>query len=347
MLLLTFGHPVKIKMGCPKLTYNHLAEPRKNSVLKLLTSTKSNNKMRSGYVFGFNGKEHDDETYGEGNAYDFGARIYDARLGRWLTEDPLAKKFPNESPFVSMGNNPIIFVDRDGKFKIPIHYMITSEIASELKITNAFLLESLLYGNTINADIIGANDDYHFDGRSNYHEVIKKWIQLEAEIKALDIGFVNKTFGGYDVKKLGTLLHNVQDFYSHSNYVELYIQYYQDAHNGDVPDENQIPTFDEVLANKDKYAAFMGYLNPANPTKKTPGLKTGSFNLFRWLLGIDKLYTKWVKGEKHHDEMAQDEESKAKVVKSKDGKKSINTFRARVILAKKSSKKILKEKLTQ
>ncbi|MFK7059864.1 hypothetical protein V3Q90_06970 [Flavobacterium oreochromis] len=35
----------------------------------------------NGYRYGFNGKE-DDQIKGEGNSYDFGARIYDPRIGR-------------------------------------------------------------------------------------------------------------------------------------------------------------------------------------------------------------------------------------------------------------------------
>lgn len=67
------------------------------------------------YGFGFNGKELDNETYGEGNAYDFGARIYDPRLGRWLSVDPLFKDYTDLSPYCSMGNNPIVLVDKDGR----------------------------------------------------------------------------------------------------------------------------------------------------------------------------------------------------------------------------------------
>ncbi|MDP2176236.1 MAG: RHS repeat-associated core domain-containing protein [Bacteroidota bacterium] len=67
------------------------------------------------YKYGFNGKEKDNETYGEGNAYDFGARIYDSRLGRWLSLDPMAIKYPEMSPFIFVGNMPIIAIDPDGK----------------------------------------------------------------------------------------------------------------------------------------------------------------------------------------------------------------------------------------
>ena len=69
----------------------------------------------SNYRYGFQGKEKDDELKGSGNSYDFGARLYDPRVGRWLSTDPLADKYPSESSYEAMGNNPIVFVDPDGK----------------------------------------------------------------------------------------------------------------------------------------------------------------------------------------------------------------------------------------
>lgn len=46
------------------------------------------------YRYGFNGKEKDDETYGVGgSSYDYGFRIYNSRLGRFLSVDPLTKKY--------------------------------------------------------------------------------------------------------------------------------------------------------------------------------------------------------------------------------------------------------------
>ncbi|MDD4575863.1 MAG: RHS repeat-associated core domain-containing protein [Bacteroidales bacterium] len=67
------------------------------------------------YRFGFNGQEKDDEIKGSGNSYDFGARIYDSRLGRWLSLDPLQEKYPDLSAYVFVANSPLIFVDPDGK----------------------------------------------------------------------------------------------------------------------------------------------------------------------------------------------------------------------------------------
>ncbi|MCA0428280.1 MAG: hypothetical protein LCH37_12675 [Bacteroidetes bacterium] len=66
------------------------------------------------YRYGFNGKEKENEINGTGNAYDFGARIYDARLGKWLTCDPLKHKYQAYSPFCYAINNPLNFIDLDG-----------------------------------------------------------------------------------------------------------------------------------------------------------------------------------------------------------------------------------------
>ena len=67
-----------------------------------------------GYRYGFNGKEEDDEVKGDGNQQDYGMRIYDTRLGRFLSNDPLSKNFPWYSPYHFAGCNPIRNVDLDG-----------------------------------------------------------------------------------------------------------------------------------------------------------------------------------------------------------------------------------------
>jgi RHS repeat-associated protein len=70
---------------------------------------------------GFNSKENDNEVKGTGNSQDYGARIYDTRLGRWLSMDPSAHKIPSRSPFESMANNPIMFFDGNGEFPYTFH----------------------------------------------------------------------------------------------------------------------------------------------------------------------------------------------------------------------------------
>ena len=61
-----------------------------------------------------NGKENDNEVKGDGNQQDYGLRIYDTRLGKFLSLDPLANIFPFYTPYQFAGNQPIWATDLDG-----------------------------------------------------------------------------------------------------------------------------------------------------------------------------------------------------------------------------------------
>jgi RHS repeat-associated protein len=66
------------------------------------------------FRFGFNGMETDDEMKGDGNSYDFGNRMYDTRLGRFLSIDKYASKFSFQSPYLISGNSPLKYIDLKG-----------------------------------------------------------------------------------------------------------------------------------------------------------------------------------------------------------------------------------------
>ncbi|MCK7556238.1 hypothetical protein MKQ70_14930 [Chitinophaga sedimenti] len=66
------------------------------------------------YRYGFNGKENDGEVKGDGIQYDYGFRIYDARLARFLSTDPLFQSYPWYTPYQFAGNKPIVAIDLDG-----------------------------------------------------------------------------------------------------------------------------------------------------------------------------------------------------------------------------------------
>ena len=73
----------------------------------------------TGYSYGFNGKRKDDHINGIGNTYDFDARIYDSRVSRWYSIDPIVK--PWISPYQFGGDNPVNIVDMAGKDEIHFH----------------------------------------------------------------------------------------------------------------------------------------------------------------------------------------------------------------------------------
>ncbi|UII80114.1 RHS repeat-associated core domain-containing protein [Flagellimonas sp. CMM7] len=74
------------------------------------------------YRYGFNGKEKDDEIKGQGLHYDYGFRVYDPRLGKFLSVDPLSKTYPWYTPYQYAGNKPISSIDLDGLEEF--HYVL-------------------------------------------------------------------------------------------------------------------------------------------------------------------------------------------------------------------------------
>ncbi len=79
------------------------------------------------YRYGFNGKEMDNEVKGvPGTQYDYGFRIYDPRIGKFLSEDPLTKEYPMLTPYQFASNTPIQAIDLDGleavRYSAPVPY---------------------------------------------------------------------------------------------------------------------------------------------------------------------------------------------------------------------------------
>ncbi len=75
------------------------------------------NYSNDNYRYGFNGKENDNDVKGDGNQQDYGMRIYDPRLGKFLSVDPLFKTYAWNSTYCFAENSPIKYIDLDGKEK--------------------------------------------------------------------------------------------------------------------------------------------------------------------------------------------------------------------------------------
>jgi RHS repeat-associated protein len=73
------------------------------------------------YRYGFQGQETNNEVTGSESHVAFKYRVHDARLGRFLSLDPLNAKYPHYSPYSFSGNRVVDAVELEGLE--PIHYL--------------------------------------------------------------------------------------------------------------------------------------------------------------------------------------------------------------------------------
>ncbi len=175
------------------------------------------------YRYGFNGKEKTDEINGEGNDYDFGARIYESRLGRWLSLDPLQKKYPSLSPYNYCANSPIFFIDPDGKKIIPGKNWANSDYErvwkAILQTKNAEFVKIYTIFNETTTDLtlehLGEKDEKDFKPKKYYADIggitipapnggISSTIQMNQDFGKLGTRYIDK------VGDVGTLSYSLE-----------------------------------------------------------------------------------------------------------------------------------------
>ena len=130
--------------------------------------------------------------------------------------------------------------DPNGMFDIKIHREIVRECSQNNGI-GSFQKSLLLYGTGFHSDIIfGLAKNTHIDSRHDANDIASIYNNARNKYK--------KDTENRRYIRAGRDLHTIADFYSHSNYVELYAQYATE--NGLSMDIKEIPTFSEAQQDK-------------------------------------------------------------------------------------------------
>jgi len=186
----------------------------------------------------FNGKESDNEWSNvTGADLDFGARIYDARIGRFLSIDPVGNFFPWNSPYSYAENDAIRCIDIDGleKYIVCYYYSDLGEV-SKISIIRSVDIEGNVQENNIrDSKSVKITDkevlvQHYYDNgkgqyapttsRDNLTEEEKKIISEEVTTstpfyKKTDEKGNTKSFGGFtngDIFTSGSMLKTIKTF---------------------------------------------------------------------------------------------------------------------------------------
>ncbi len=176
----------------------------------------------------FNGKELDKET---GLAY-YGARYYQNKFSIWLSVDRLAEKYPNSSPYVFSGNNPIMLMDPNGDSVNVAHIMTVDptmwkSIKEDLEFIGGLKISESKGGN-ITFEIDESAEDFSQEARDKMvtafgdkEKHVKAWVTYDESAASTDElgmcrsqikGFIDNTSSDLDPRTLGfgmTFLHEL------------------------------------------------------------------------------------------------------------------------------------------
>ena len=142
------------------------------------------------YGFGFNGKLKDDEIKGNSKSLDFGARIYDARLGKWLKLDSEYGKWPDISPYTYVANNPIWLYEIDGN--IFDYSNLSTEQAEKFKTIIETMKSENIYFQAIFSHLESSSNVYTFN--INVDQESPGYFLVNNEHNGGEISFISTDF---------------------------------------------------------------------------------------------------------------------------------------------------------
>ncbi len=216
----------------------------------------------------YNGKEIQDDfgLYW----YDYGARFYDAMLGRWHTIDQLAEKYYFISPYAYTLNNPIRFVDPDGKIVKPAPGSST-EFVKNYKAAGELLIKNCV-GDSYQ-QLVKSKEIYYIQeagiSQYEYKDYNNKTINWNPS-SALEVN------GKIVLSPTGVFGHEIEHAVNHDNAIKAHYNGDEAAYNkwanGLEKDESNLYRKKEeenvIAGPEQKIAKALGSINNSETTRK-------------------------------------------------------------------------------
>ncbi len=177
------------------------------------------------YRWGYGGHEKIDEVSGSGNTIDMGDRWLDVRLGRTPKPDAKGFLYPSVSPYAYALNNPIIYIDPDGRVVVfankkseKLFNRIYNSASAETKAKLDVLKSSdVVYNINSQASLQGRQGSTEYNFNTNQVDIkIQKSgnnpvgslgdeLETASQFENGNLGFIQKNDGstgtlGYDMK---------------------------------------------------------------------------------------------------------------------------------------------------
>ena len=120
----------------------------------------------TGYRYGFQNQEIDNEIKGEGNSVNYKYRMHDPRIGRFFAVDPLFREYPHNSPYAFSENNVIHAIELEGLEKVEVYNQWYDEKGNFQKKHSHTYVDNALKEN------VYLYDNYNSKGKVNYKEYV-------------------------------------------------------------------------------------------------------------------------------------------------------------------------------
>ncbi|MEL6562274.1 MAG: RHS repeat-associated core domain-containing protein, partial [Bacteroidota bacterium] len=135
------------------------------------------------YRYGFNGKEKDDKGEWGSTHYDYGFRIYNPAIAKFLSVDPLTDSYPWYTPYQFAGNTPINSVDLDGLEEKEVNLELFFAGKNKSNLYDALIIDEagrkllryyLMKKYFITEKIIDGRTEWRFDGKRALNVILEE-----------------------------------------------------------------------------------------------------------------------------------------------------------------------------